>query len=163
MNNLRYLNEFLNRNELEIDQYLFLNYSSVNESWGYFFSGGDASEEWKYFHKISCYKDENIDYSWKYDFRATRIKNNKKFESRLTVSVPSEFVCSYNSNFDFSFNFNVLTKKVFINLNTNYDDFVFYDNIGLFDSNYWKIYPNIKIKVATTPIDLNITRKTISV
>lgn len=161
--NLKYLNEFLLRNNLQLDQYYTLEYSSIKDNWNYYFFNRDSSEEWRIFSAISCYKDDDVDYLWKYYFYASRLKSGQKFETKLIVSVPSEFVCSYNSFFNFSFKFNVLNKRVFINLNSNYDDFMFYDNIGLFDSDYWKQNPDIKIRISDSYSNFNVMRKTISV
>jgi hypothetical protein len=75
--------------------------------------------------------------------------------------VPSEFICKYTQDIILSFEYNIYTKYLFINYETYYDNFYFIDEIGLFDSIYWRDNPKLKISVTRDKIKKRINKKTI--
>jgi hypothetical protein len=91
------------------------------------------------------------------------LKDGTDFDTRLYLTVPSEFICQYNSEFSFSFKYNIIKKYFFIGYQAYYDNFIFYDNIGLFSSDYWMKNPDIKFTVSKNQIENKVTRTTVYV
>jgi hypothetical protein len=100
-------------------------------------------------------------YYWKFSMILKRVRLGIESDSKLVVQIPSEFVCAYNNKFEFKFNFDVVNKYLFTNINYFGDDFVFYDKIGLFNSNYWYNNPKVIISIREEQITDSIARKII--
>jgi len=103
-------------------------------------------------------------YYWRFSMYVSRtLKDGTDFDTRLYLTVPSEFICQYNSEFSFSFKYNIIKKYFFIGYQAYYDNFIFYDNIGLFSSDYWIKNPDIKFTVSKNQIENKVTRTTVYV
>ena len=110
----------------------------------------------------NSYNDSN--YYWRFSMYVTRtLKDGTDFDTRLYLTVPSEFICQYKSEFSFSFKYDIIKKYFFIGYQAYYDNFTFYDNIGLFSSSYWKSNPEINFTVSKNKIENKTTKTTLYV
>lgn len=103
-------------------------------------------------------------YYWRFSMYVSRtLEDGTDFDTRLYLTVPSEFICQYNSEFSFSFKYNIIKKYFFIGYQAYYDNFIFYDNIGLFSSSYWINNPEMKFTVSKNKLENKVNRTTIYV
>lgn len=159
--NLGLFSNFINNNNQEFDTNFSLTYSKNTDYWSKNFYYSDSSVVWNIYFSLGCAEGTDIEYYWKFLMLFKKLENGVTLDSKLSIEVPSEYVCGYNSEFIFNFNFNVVKKYLFTNINYFGDNFIFYDKIGLFTNNYWFKNPEIYIRI-TENYDPNlITRKTI--
>ena len=103
-------------------------------------------------------------YYWRFSMYISRtLKDGTDFDARLYLTIPSEFICQYSPEFSFSFKYDMIKKYFFIGYQAYYDNFIFYDNIGLFSSDYWINNPEIKFSVSKNQIENKVTKTTIYV
>lgn len=163
--NLNYFSDFIYNNKKEVfDSNFEIKYSKYSDSWkaNYLYDQNISNSpiKWNIYFDLACFSSTETNYYWKFLMLFRKTENNTPSETKLAITVPSEFVCGYNSEFNFSFNFNVVKKQLFTNINYFRDDFVFYDKIGLFSNNYWKKNPEFYIKI-TQNYDGNLTTRKI--
>jgi hypothetical protein len=164
--NLNYFNSFLYKNDYDLSDEIPLFYSKNTNVWSNLINFRDRFNDdyWKVLLSFSCSGEINSDfYYWKFSLNFTKVDNVGKSETRLLVSVPSEFICKYTQDIILYFEYNFNTKYLFINYETYYDNFYFIDEIGLFDSIYWKENPKLKINVTRDKIKKRLNKKTIVV
>lgn len=165
LNSLNYFSSFLFKNSYEISDEAPMIYNKSTNIWSNIFNYRDKfnSDYWKVFFSFGCSGELDSDfYYWKFSMNFIKTNDLGTTETRMLVSIPSDFVCKYSKDYILSFEYNLLTKYLFINYETYYDNFYFVDNIGLFDSSYWESNPKIKINVTQGKIKNRINRKTIN-
>jgi hypothetical protein len=163
--NLNYFSSFLFKNDYELSDEAPLLYNKTTNIWSNIFNYRDKfnSDYWKIFFSFGCTGELDSDfYYWKFSMNITKTNNIETKETRMLVSIPSDFVCKYSKDYILSFEYNLFTKYLFINYESYYDNFYFVDNIGLFNSSYWSNNPKIKINVTQGKIKSRINRKTIN-
>lgn len=163
--NLNYFSNFIyNKNKEEFNNNFEITYSKYSDSWkkNYYYDENiiNSKIKWYVYFDLSCLSSSETNYYWKFSMLFRKIENTVPSETKLVITVPSEFVCGYNSEFNFNFNFNVTKKQLFTNINYFRDDFIFYDKIGLFSNNYWKSNQEFFIKI-TQNYDQNLTTRKI--
>jgi hypothetical protein len=164
--NLGNFSNFIYKSNQKFDSNFNLIYSKNSDSWNknfYYESKNDSNDivKWYISFDLSCISRSELEYYWKFLIIFKKLENGIVSDSKLNIEVPSEFVCGYNSEFIFNFNYNVVKKYLFTNINYFRDDFVFYDKIGLFSNNYWYNNPEIYIKITENYDPSLITRKRI--
>jgi len=163
--NLNYFSSFIFKNDYELSDEIPLLYNKTTNLWSSVLNYKDKynSDYWKIFFSFGCTGELDSDfYYWKFSINFIKINNYEKRESRLLISVPSDFVCKYSKDYILSFEYNLFTKYLFINYESYYDNFYFIDNIGLFNSSYWENNPKLKINVTQGKIKKRISKKTIN-
>lgn len=166
-NNLIELNEFSNfiYNSNQKFSYNFnMIYSNSVDSWNsnFYYDSHTSNIKWQVYFSLSCLSRTETEYYWNFLMYFKKTEDDRIFDSKLGITVPSEYVCGYNSQFLFDFNFNVLNKNLYTNINYFKDDyFVFYDKIGLFSNNYWRNNPEIYIQITQNYDPNDVTRKMI--
>jgi hypothetical protein len=164
--NLNYFNSFLYKNDYELSDEIALLYSKNTNLWSSLINFRDKynNDHWRVLLSLGCSGEKDSDfYYWKFSLNFIKINSIEKTETRLLVSVPSEFICKYTQDIILSFEYNIYTKYLFINYETYYDNFYFIDEIGLFDSIYWRDNPKLKMSVTRDKIKKRINKKTIVV
>lgn len=165
--NLNYFSNFIyNKNKEEFNSNFEITYSKYSDSWkkNYYYDEktSNSSIKWYVYFDLACFNNSETNYYWKFLMMFRKIENNVSSDTKLVITIPSEFVCGYNSEFNFNFNFDVVKKQLFTNINYFRDDFIFYDKIGLFTNDYWKKNTEFFIRI-TQNYDPNLTtRKTIT-
>jgi hypothetical protein len=149
---------FLNQNGLEIEDRLSMRYSKKSSSWisnlhftGYA-NGSSTLENWRFLFDWSCTnllgEEESGSYFWKFSMYVNRknVSSSVDFDTKLLITFPSD-ICPVNDLFDFSFLYN--TQRNFVKTNPSFyvDVYTLYDNIGLFNSNYWSKNPNLNFYI----------------
>lgn len=162
LTNLGVFSNFISNNNQEFNTSFSLVYSKNTDSWNKsFFYSDEFNTKWNISFDLSCKQGTELEYYWKFLMSFKKVQQEIKLDTKLSVEVPSQYICGYSSGFVFSFNFNVIKKYLFTNINYFGDDFIFNDNIGLFANNYWFKNPEIYIRI-TENYDPNlITRKII--
>lgn len=164
--NLNYFNSFLYKNDYELSDEIPLSYSKNTNLWSNLINFKDKynSDYWRVLLSFGCSGEINSDfYYWKFSLNFMKINSMGKTETRLLISVPSEFICKYTQDIILYFEYNIATKYLFINYETYYDNFYFIDEIGLFDSVYWRDNPKFKVNVTKDKIKKRVNKKTIVV
>lgn len=161
--NLNIFNDFLNRNSEQLSENIPLTYEIRKNLWTNTLHYKDkySSEAWKLVFDFGCINDfyDEANYYWKFALYVSRsLDDEVDFDSRLFLTIPSEFICQYKTDFSFSFKYNIIKDYLFVGYQSYYDNLVFYDNIGLFGSSYWANNPELKFTVSRSPIADNITR-----
>lgn len=161
LTNLGSFSNFILNNGQEFDSNFSLIYSKNTNSWIKNFYYSNNTTAWNVSFSLGYAEGTELQYYWKFLMLFKKTENGVVLDSKLNITVPGEYVCGYNSEFIFNFNFNVIKNTLFTNINYFRDDFVFYDRIGLFTNNYWFKNPEIYIRI-TENYDPNlITRKII--
>ena len=159
--NLGSFSNFIYLNNKEFNTNFELIHSRLSNSWTKKFYYESSSEKWYLSFDLACVNVSFAAYYWKFAMTFKRVYSGIEYDSKLVVQIPSEFVCAYNNKFEFKFNFDVVNKYLFTNINYFGDDFVFYDKIGLFNSKYWYNNPKATISIREEQIIDSIARKTI--
>jgi hypothetical protein len=162
--NLNFLSSFLYKNDYELLDEVPLNYSKNTNLWSSIINFKDKfnDDNWRILFNFGCSGEPDSDfYYWKFSLNFIKLNFSGKVETRLLVSVPSSFICKYNQDIILNFEYNILTKYLFINYETYYDNFYFIDEIGLFDSFYWRNNPKIRVNVTRDKIKKRLNKKTI--
>lgn len=164
LKNLNIMSSFLYENDYDLEDEIPLKFNKTTSLWSsvIHYSSKINDEKWKVILDLGCANEENSDfYFWKFSILFFHQKNKIKKETRLNLSIPDKFVCSYSKDYILNFQYNIINKYLFINYVAYYDNFYFIDNIGLFKSNYWSSNPNLIIKVTKDKIKNRINKKTI--
>jgi formylglycine-generating enzyme required for sulfatase activity len=159
--NLSQFSNFIYLNNKEFNTNFELIHSRLSNSWTKKFYYESSSEKWFLSFDLACINVSLAAYYWKFAMIFKRTYSKIESESKLVVQIPSEFVCAYSTKFEFKFNFDVVNKYLFTNINYFGDDFIFYDKIGLFNSKYWNNNPKAIISIREEQIIDSIARKTI--
>jgi hypothetical protein len=159
--NLAHFSNFIYLNNKEFNSNFELVHSKLSDSWSKKFYYESSSEKWYLSFDLACVNVSLAAYYWRFAMTFKRIYSEIEYDSKLVVQIPSEFVCEYSTKFEFKFNFDVLNKYLFTNINYFGDDFVFYDKIGLFNSKYWYNNPKVVISIREEQIMDAIARKII--
>lgn len=164
LKNLNIMSSFLYENNYEIQDEISLKFNKTTGLWSSVnhYVSKFNNEKWKIVLDLGCSNEEGSDfYFWKFSLLFFYEKNNIKKETRLSLTVPDDFVCKYSKDYIVNFKYNLKNKYLFINYVAYYDNFYFIDNIGLFKSNYWVDNPDLIIKVTKDKIKNRINKKTI--
>lgn len=159
--NLSHFSNFIDLNNKEFNSNFELVHSKISDAWTKKFYYESSSEKWYLSFDLACINVSLAAYYWRFTMTFKRVYSGVEFDSKVMVQIPSEFMCAYSDKFEFKFNFNVINKHLFTNINYFGDDFVFYDKIGLFNSKYWSSSPNLVIGIKEEQIIDAIARKTI--
>ena len=159
--NLGSFSNFIYLNNKEFNTNFELVHSRLSNSWTKKFYYESSSEKWYLSFDLACVNVSLAAYYWRFAMTFKRIYSEIEYDSRLVVQIPSEFVCAYSNKFEFKFNFDVINKYLFTNINYFGDGFVFYDKIGLFNSKYWYNNPKAIISIREEQIIDSIARKII--
>lgn len=160
--NLSQFSNFIYLNNKEFNTNFELIHNRLSNSWTKKFYYESSSEKWFLSFDLACINVSLAAYYWKFAMIFKRTHSTKiESESKLVVQIPSEFVCAYSTKFEFKFNFDVVNKYLFTNINYFGDDFMFYDKIGLFNSKYWYDNPKAIVSIREEQIIDSIARKTI--
>ena len=159
--NLGSFSNFIYLNNNEFNNKFELVHSKLSDSWSKKFYYESSSEKWYVSFDLACINVSLAAYYWKFAMTFKKSSSGIDLDSKLVVQIPSEFVCAYSTKFEFKFNFDVINKYLFTNINYFGDDFVFYDKIGLFNSKYWTNNPKAIISIREEQIIDSIARITI--
>jgi hypothetical protein len=161
LTNLNYFGNFIYLNNKEFNSNFELAHSKLSDSWNKKLYYESSSEKWFLSFDLACVNVSLAAYYWRFAMTFKRIYSGVESDSKLIIQIPSEFVCAYSTKFEFKFNFDVINKYLFTNINYFGDDFMFYDKIGLFNSKYWYNNPKLIISIREEQIIDAIARKTI--
>ena len=159
--NLGSFSNFIYLNNNEFNNKFELVHSKLSDSWSKKFYYESSSEKWYVSFDLACINVSLAAYYWKFAMTFKKSSSGIDLDSKLVVQIPSEFVCAYSTKFEFKFNFDVINKYLFTNINYFGDNFVFYDKIGLFNSKYWTNNPKAIISIREEQIIDSIARITI--
>lgn len=164
LNNLNYFSSFIYKNDYELSDELPLIYNKTTNLWSSLINFKDKynSDYWRILVNFGCSGELNSDfYYWRFSLNFSRTTGSKKADTRLLVSVPSDFICKYSQDYILNFEYNLYTKYLFINYESYYDNFYFIDEIGIFDSSYWEDNPKLRINITQDKIKKRLNKKTI--
>lgn len=176
LSNESVLLNYMKRNGLDLPNPLPMRYSSRLQSWvSNFHMTGTSSdnlgsiENWRFSFEWSCinyFGGEDLgSSSWKFSMLVVRKNefNEVDFDTRALVVFPSDQICltSQNLGFDFSFNFNTITKFVSNDSDILPSVTLLTDSIGLFKSRFWSNNPDFTIRLSKSNTSNSVQRQDI--
>lgn len=152
------LHSFLVRNNVQINNPINLRYRAIDNTWqsNFHFIGlsadGVTNEKWSFISNWTCTNDlggEVTGYNfWKFSIyiKKYNLTSGEDFDTRIVYSFPADLVC-LNNELDFSFTINVLTNEVIVNGDVYSDLGIIFDDLKLFNNEFWKANPNLNINI----------------
>jgi hypothetical protein len=151
LSNASILKEFLQRNNLFLDDSLTIRYKSKNNSWQTvrhlrgLGPDGILIEKWNIVFDLCCFQDLGDSY-WKLLMSIKRnISNNEDFETKFMLDIPNDISC-INNNLNITLRYDSLFNEFYVN-NELLTSTLHYDEIGLFKSKFWTNNPNFVIRI----------------
>ena len=82
------------------------------------------------------------------------LTTNKSAETKFMMTLPPVGFCASVNNFRNTFNwlFNFPTQYVRNSANLTVQSLIYYDNIGMFSSKQWMMYPNLSFTILRDPV-----------
>jgi len=161
LTNSKLLSDFLNRNNLTLNDNVDLSYSLISNSWknNFYFNSVNNLEKWMIIYDWSCsiLDSSNV---WNLSIKLSRELNGIKKNSNFMFMFDQTEPCN-NDVIDFNFIFNTNNKNIVSPNGLNVLKYIVKDEIGLFKDKNWINTSLLKISISEVENINNLNRKDI--
>jgi hypothetical protein len=151
LSNANILKDFISRNSFALPDNFIIRYKLKNKSWQFvkhfngFGTDGKLKEQWLINFDLCCFEDIGDSY-WKFLMSVKRIiNNNEDFETKFLLDIPNDISCVDNS-LNLNIKYDSFYEEFYVN-NILLSSVLYYDEIGLFKSKFWRNRPNFNIRI----------------
>ena len=141
------LSQFLTRNNLSFNSDVVLNYNRINDSWQYNVLFDTPAESWSIVFEMKCTSDiggESLpEKYWSIGLAAVqKLKTvNRDFATRILVVLPFSQICTnIRTDLSLRLDINPIFHSVAVDPDVSINQFVYFDEIGLFKGSYWNLH-----------------------
>lgn len=157
---------FLQRNNLKIPQAIQMSYSPTQVAWiatlqyKGITEANSTLDNWRLVFEFACTDYISGEYTGnpviKFSMTVNKknLTTNKSAETKFMMTLPPVGFCASVNNFRNTFNwlFNFPTQYVRNSANLTVQSLIYYDNIGMFSSKQWMMYPNLSFTILRDPV-----------